>query len=95
MKASQELKALESTDMQLVKRKLASLSFAFGKGQDPHTLFSRYDRDKSGELDFTEFCNAVRKGGKLSVTAVTDRQLQQWFSAVDIDNNGAVSIYKA
>ena len=29
-------------------------------------LFKRYDKDKSGELDFNEFKTAIRKGGRIS-----------------------------
>ena len=86
------LESLGSQDMDMIKRKLASLSFAFGKGQDPHTLFSRYDRDKSGQLDFVEFRTAVRKGGKVSQSAVSDADLQEWFSAIDGDASGEIGI---
>jgi Ca2+-binding EF-hand superfamily protein len=44
-----------------LRRKLMAMSY--GKnGVDPANLFSLYDRDTSGELDYKEFRNVVRKG---------------------------------
>ena len=54
----------QDDELEPLKKKLRALSYS-GKGQDPRRLFSSFDRDNSGELDWTEFRSAVRKGGKI------------------------------
>ena len=61
-------------------------------GQDPRNLFNNYDRDNSGELDWSEFKSAVRKGGKVSTATLSDGVLRKLFDAVDGDGSGDVSI---
>ena len=78
-------------DMAAAKKKLQSLSYG-AKGQDPKKLFSHYDRDNSGHLDFNEFRNAVRRGGHLTPSMLSDGDLRKLFSAVDDDSSGDVSI---
>ena len=43
-----------------LKRKLRSLSYG-ASGQDPRKLFSHYDRDNSGRLDFAEFSQLLSR----------------------------------
>ena len=82
---------IEQDNLRAAKRKLRSLSYG-PKGQDPAKLFSHYDRDNSGELNFEEFKAAVRKGGHLSSAVLSDRDLLQLFAAVDTDGSNDVSI---
>ena len=82
---------VEHDNLRAAKRKLRSLSYG-PKGQDPAKLFSHYDRDNSGELNFEEFKAAVRKGGHMSSAVLSDRDLQQLFAAVDTDGSNDVSI---
>jgi len=77
--------------MAAARKKLQSLSYG-PKGQDPKKLFSHYDRDNSGHLDFNEFRNAVRRGGHLTPSMLSDGDLRKLFSAVDDDSSGDVSI---
>ena len=91
-KQTATLESLEANpQLSQAKRKLQSLSYGV-KGQDPAKLFARYDRDNNGILDYDEFVAAVRKGGKLTATALSDTALRMIFDAVDADRNGELSI---
>ena len=90
------LRRIENTgtrapDIAGARRKLQSLSYS-AAGQDPMRLFQQYDHDNSGELDFEEFCSAVRKGGQMTPSMISDNELAALFSAVDGDGSGDVSI---
>lgn len=74
-----------------LRKKLQSMSYST-HGQDPRKLFSHFDRDNSGALELDEFKSAVRKGGQLTHSDITDAELRRLFEAVDIDNSGDVSI---
>ena len=86
-----EAKLLVSDTVTAAKRKLRSMSYKT-TAQDPRTLLRQYDRNKSGELDWTEFKSAVRKGGRVGVADVAEDVLRQLFDAVDRDGSGSVSI---
>lgn len=86
-----EAKLLVSNDVTVAKRKLRAMSYGT-TGQDPRNLFNNYDRDNSGELDWSEFKSAVRKGGKVSTATLSDGVLRKLFDAVDGDGSGDVSI---
>ena len=85
-------KVLASDEWEPLKRKLKAQSYVGKRGQDPKKLFSHYDRDNSGELEFPEFKNAVRKGGHVAPRDCSDAQLKKLFAAVDADDSGAVGI---
>ena len=74
-----------------LKKKLRGLSYG-ANGQDPAKLFSSFDKDNSGELDFDEFVSAIRKGGKLTPQMISQRKLRTLFDAIDDDSSGDVSI---
>ena len=62
-KAGLGLSKERRVELEPLRRKLISMSYGGGgQGADPGVLFSMYDRDSSGQLDFREFSNAVRKG---------------------------------
>lgn len=89
--AEDRAKILASDEYKPLKQKLKALSYG-ARGQDPRKLFSHYDRDNSGELSFSEFNNAVRKGGHVTLAACSDAQLRKLFIAVDEDGSGQVEI---
>ena len=78
-------------DIAAARRKLQSLSYS-KEGQDPMKLFQQYDHDNSGELDYREFCNAVRKGGQMKQSMISDAELEALFTCVDGDGSGDISI---
>jgi Ca2+-binding EF-hand superfamily protein len=56
------------------------------------TLFKRYDKDASGELDYNEFRRAVRLDAKIPTMVVDDDELKQIFDWVDVDRGGSISV---
>ena len=56
------------------------------------TVLARYDTDKSGNLEFNEFRAAVRKGGKITESMLSERELEQLFDTVDVSVTGSISI---
>ena len=54
-------------------------------------LFMRYDDDDSGELDFEEFVNSVRKDCDMAQEVVSDVDLRAIFSKVDADQSGTIT----
>ena len=73
-----------NSQISLLRQQLKSASYSTG-GQDPHKLFSLYDRDNSGSLDMKEFGNAIRKGGRVTTHQMSDADLAQLFQAADTD----------
>lgn len=71
--------------------KLRSLSYGTS-GQDPVKLFRRFDRRNRGGLDQREFGLAVRKGGALTRSQMSDTDLRLLFQAVDKDSDGFISM---
>ena len=74
-----------------LRAKLKEASYNRG-GQDPGELFKKFDRDGSNELDLGEFIHAVRKGGKMSVEDMSDRECRRLFRLIDADGSGEISI---
>ena len=66
-----------------LRHTLKRMSYSFG-GQDPRRLFETYDRDNSGDLDFKEFSNAVRKGGGVTRMVMSDKDLVKLYGFVDV-----------
>ena len=54
-------------------------------------LFARYDDDDSGELDFDEFVEAVRKDCDMGPEVVSDIDLKTIFAKVDADDSGTIT----
>jgi Ca2+-binding EF-hand superfamily protein len=57
----------------MIRTKLRAASYSVG-GVDWEKLFRHYDRDNSGELDFNEFSNAIRKVSTCSSFPAMSRQ---------------------
>ena len=70
-------------------RKMRAASYTLG-GQDWLTLFSKYDSDHSGELDFKEFCKALRRDAAVGPSSVTDAELREVFDYIDTDNDNMI-----
>jgi len=71
-----------------VKRESIVAGFTDADKQQAARLFSEYDDDGSGELDFDEFREVMRE---IAGKSLSDAQLQEAFAAVDTDGNGMVS----
>eukprot|EP01044_Picomonas_judraskeda_P002122 COSAG03_NODE_142_length_11687_cov_11.710131_9_plen_1477_part_00 len=83
--------AKEPPGVATVRKKLSALSYGAG-GEDPVKLFSHFDRDNSGTLDFGEFRSAIRRGAQITVAKMSDAELRKVFNAVDSDDGGDVSL---
>eukprot|EP01043_Picozoa_sp_COSAG02_P039340 COSAG02_NODE_3099_length_7378_cov_3.046984_7_plen_503_part_00 len=70
-------------------RKMRAASYTVG-GQDWLTLFSRYDSNHSGQLDFKEFCKALRRDAAVGPSSVTDAELREVFDYIDTDNDNMI-----
>ena len=91
LRSEQHAEAEAADPMLPLKKKLRGLSYG-SKGQDPRNLFSMYDKDRSGELDFDEFVATIRKGGKMGPKLISQEDLKKLFDAIDGDGSGDVSI---
>lgn len=77
--------------LESIRKKLYAASYASGgQGQDWLKLFNAADKDNSGSLGFEEFRIAVRKGARLSPTIVSDIELKQIFTAMDVDGSKTI-----
>ena len=90
-RSNQHAEAEAADPMLPLKKKLRGLSYG-SAGQDPTKVFSRYDKDNSGELDYEEFVSAIRKGGKMTKNTISDQELRKLFDAIDGDGSGDISI---
>jgi len=63
-------------------------------GQDWKTLFERYDRDHSGGLEFSEFCDAIRRDARISPAQVADGELREVFNFIDVDHDKQISCWE-
>lgn len=74
---------------QKLARKMRAASYTIG-GQDWFTLFSRYDSDHSGGLDFREFSRAVRRDAAIEPNTVNDGELKEVFEYIDVNHDGLI-----
>merc|ERR1719491_2790486 len=79
--------ALEALRIQI---KSASYTGAFGRQLD--VVFSRFDKDGSGQLDDDEVRQALRRVLKIPPSLLSDEQIVLLCSTLDTDNSGSVSI---
>ncbi len=85
-------KAAKNAEMvELLRTKLRGLSYDHN-GQNPAKLFEMYDSAGSGSLEYDDFRNAVRKGGKITEAMLSERELEQLFDTVDVSVTGSISI---
>ena len=91
-KAQRKAKASQNAEMvELLRTKLRGLSYDHN-GQNPAKLFEMYDSTNTGALEYDEFRNAVRKGGKITEAMLSERELEQLFDTVDVSVTGSISI---
>eukprot|EP00750_Incisomonas_marina_P012786 INCI17160.10.p1 GENE.INCI17160.10~~INCI17160.10.p1 ORF type:complete len:1189 (+),score=247.68 INCI17160.10:491-3568(+) len=75
----------------LIRTRLVAQAYV-QEGVDLAALFRFYDKDNSGELDFEEFCEAIRKQARIPAAEIPDGGLQVIFDDVDADGGGTVDI---
>lgn len=80
-------------EIRAMKKKLQALSYGGVEGADPaRRVLEQYDRDQTGSLDLLEFTAAVRKGGKVAASVISDEDLKALFGVVGGDKSGDMSI---
>jgi Ca2+-binding EF-hand superfamily protein len=57
---------------------------------DWSALFSKFDTDGNGTLDFAEFLRAIRMSIKIPESQVTDEELLHLFTCIDDDGEGDI-----
>jgi len=62
------------------------------EGVNWNKLFSVYDRDNSGTLDYNEFRSAIRRDAKLSANVFSEKAMQKLFRLIDDDDSGYIGI---
>ena len=85
------IKRLTSAETRQVRSKLKAAAYGMN-GVDWHKLFSHYDRDNGGELDFHEFKRALRSDAKISVSMLPNSQVHHLFNTIDTDNGGTIDV---
>lgn len=67
-------------------------SAAYGAGRQLDVLFSRLDRDGSGELDEGEFRRAIRRTLRMPASVISDAEISLVVHALDLDKSGNINI---
>jgi len=73
-----------------LRRKFRAAAYTKG-GVHWKALFDFYDKDNNGALDYEEFARAVRRDGKVTRGAMSDRELRQLFDVVKDAGAGTVA----
>lgn len=82
--------AVSNSTVAGLRRKFRAAAYTQG-GVHWKSLFDFYDKDNNGALDYEEFARAVRRDGKVTRGAMSDRELRQLFGIVDHNSTGSVS----
>lgn len=77
--------------MEKIRFKFLGASYVQG-GVDYALMFSRADKDGSGEIDLGELKGIVRRVLKLPPHDITDQDINQFFKALDADSSGMLEI---
>merc|ERR1719498_1050684 len=68
-----------------IKLKLKAAAYWRG-GVNWSDLFSKYDGAGHGELNYTEFHDAIREGANVSASMLSDHGLKSLFALMDVDS---------
>mmetsp|Transcript_23453 Transcript_23453/g.54673 ORF Transcript_23453/g.54673 Transcript_23453/m.54673 type:complete len:410 (-) Transcript_23453:94-1323(-) len=83
---------LDPEAFKVLQNKIKSAAYTGAKGQELPVLFSRFDTDGSGELEFDEVERALRHTLKIPKYLVSDDEIQKVCDVLDADGSGAVSV---
>eukprot|EP00615_Pteridomonas_danica_P014869 CAMPEP_0114410466 /NCGR_PEP_ID=MMETSP0102-20121206/24054_1 /TAXON_ID=38822 ORGANISM="Pteridomonas danica, Strain PT" /NCGR_SAMPLE_ID=MMETSP0102 /ASSEMBLY_ACC=CAM_ASM_000212 /LENGTH=481 /DNA_ID=CAMNT_0001578129 /DNA_START=6 /DNA_END=1451 /DNA_ORIENTATION=+ len=59
---------------------------------DPRVFFQKYDKDKGGSLDATEFKKCIRQALKIPPSDLSDKDIEQFTQDLDDDGSGDLDI---
>eukprot|EP00931_Biecheleriopsis_adriatica_P009315 TRINITY_DN110394_c0_g1_i1.p1 TRINITY_DN110394_c0_g1~~TRINITY_DN110394_c0_g1_i1.p1 ORF type:complete len:212 (-),score=57.57 TRINITY_DN110394_c0_g1_i1:68-703(-) len=83
---------LEKETVEKIRNNILRAAYIGFQGVDLAVLFSRFDVDGSGELEFDEVKRALRRTLKISPKLVPDHEIHAFCALVDTDYSGTVSI---
>jgi len=72
-----------------IRRNLRAAAYEHG-GINWKKLFSYYDRDNTGEIDYEELRRAIRKDAKIKETELHEEDLKTLFKFIDQNNDGFI-----
>jgi len=74
-----------------IKKKITAAAYTATGQTDFRKLFQKYDKDNSGNIDFNEFLQAVRKDARLTPAEASDGFLKELFEEIDKDGGGEIN----
>mmetsp|Transcript_12319 Transcript_12319/g.23032 ORF Transcript_12319/g.23032 Transcript_12319/m.23032 type:complete len:2958 (-) Transcript_12319:91-8964(-) len=83
-------KSESNREVARVKKKLTDIARSHAAKPWP-TLFRKYDRDDSGDINFAEFKQVVREGAQVPQSDLSDEDLQVLFMAADKSHDGSIN----
>lgn len=89
-KTEADTEKAEAEALALIRKKLIGAAYDVG-GVHWEKLFNRYDKDKSGEIDYDEFRQIIRKDGKVTAAEVPDELIQKMFVHIDVNGDNSIS----
>lgn len=75
-----------------LRTKIKAAAYTGAGGRNIATLFTRFDRDGSGQLDEDEVRRAFRRACRIPPSAVTDAEIASLCGLLDEDKSGSVDI---
>jgi len=84
--------ALDDETLKKVKSRMKAASYVGTSGKSLETVFSRFDSDRSGELEPEEVRKAIRVSMKIPDSQVSDAEIRALCGMLDADRSGTVSI---
>jgi len=75
-----------------LRTKIKAAAYTGAGGRNIATLFTRFDRDGSGQLDEDEVRRAFRRACRIPPSAVTDAEIASLCGLLDEDKSGTVDI---
>eukprot|EP00933_Yihiella_yeosuensis_P061091 TRINITY_DN6391_c0_g1_i1.p1 TRINITY_DN6391_c0_g1~~TRINITY_DN6391_c0_g1_i1.p1 ORF type:complete len:785 (-),score=139.13 TRINITY_DN6391_c0_g1_i1:163-2517(-) len=84
--------AFQAPVMCKLRAKIKGASYTGSAGRSLETLFGRFDKDGSGQLDEDEVRLALRRTMRIPPSSITDAEISNLCNMLDADKSGQVSI---
>jgi len=90
--AIQQRELLPPEVVDSLRAKIKSASYTGQEGRDIGTVFARFDRDGSGDLEEVEFKRAMRRTLRIAPTVISDAEISLLFAMLDEDASGTINV---